>query len=155
MKMIIVGMDDGIILDANKCVILDESTLDVHERTLLDSGTDTEAMRIAERHGVALRNILQGCGYGELHYGNCLAVTPSVLHQEFVEVPALIPEGSDEVAGVQTLKELFAWGASLSYEDLKNLCNDIIMDDELWGAWQNSVFSHLEYRYNEHMEKKS
>jgi hypothetical protein len=78
-----------------------------------------------------------------------------VLHQEFVEIPTFIPAGSDEVAGVQAIKAMFAWGASLGYEDLKTLCDDIINDDDLWDAWRNTLISHLEYRYNEHMEKKS
>ena len=153
--MIVVGLDDGIILDLSRCVIFDDSTIGDADQRLLNVGTESDAISVATRHGVKLDNLLARSGYGELHYGNCLSLTPSALHQEFVEIPALLPENSDEIEGVKAIKELFAWGASLTPEELVDLSNNIMMDEDMWDAWRTAVVSHLEYRYNEHMEKKS
>jgi hypothetical protein len=144
-KIIVVGMDDGIILDLNRCVILDESALSVNEKTLLDTGTEMEALTIAERHGVSLRHIMQGCGYGDLHYGNSFPLTPIMLRTEFSELPSLFPEqlNNDTIVGVKEMRETLAWGASLSDEQLHHIAQDVLQDDELWSQWRASVIESL------------
>ena len=64
-KMIIVGTDDGIILDVNRCAIFDENDLSEADQTLLNFGTESDALSVSNRHGTKLSDILEGCGYGD------------------------------------------------------------------------------------------
>lgn len=157
MKIIVVGMDDGIILDTNRCVILDESKLTINEKTLLDTGTEMEALTIAERHGIPLRHILQGCGYGDLHYGNCVPFSPATLREEFTELPSLFPEvfdikltdvmNSSIADDIKEMGDVLKWGASLSNEELHMIAQHAIQDDELWSQWRATIIeSLLEYK---------
>lgn len=150
--MIIVGMDDGIILDLNRCVILEESDLSINEKTLLDTGTEMEALTIAERHGTSLRRILEACGYGDLHYRNCLSLSPFVLRTEFSELPSLFPDqlNDDSISGVKEMRETLAWGASLSDEQLNYIAQHALQDDELWSQWRATVIDSL-LAYKQHI----
>lgn len=143
--MIIVGMDDGIILDLNRCVILDESKLSINEKTLLDTGTEMEALTIAQRHGASLRPILEGCGYGDLHYNNCLPLTPLTLREEFSELPSLFPDqlNNDSILGIKEMRETLAWGASLDASQFRIISDYIQQDDELWSQWRATVIDAL------------
>ena len=148
-KMIIVGTDDGIILDVTRCAIFNESQLSEADQTLLNFGTESDALSVANRHGTKLSYILDGCGYGDLHYGNCLAVSPLTLHQEFVEIPALLVDVPDHIEGTQRIKQVLEWGASLDKEQLELLSSYIMQDDELWTHWRTSVVSALDWMYTE------
>lgn len=148
-KMIIVGTDDGIILDVNRCAIFDENDLSEADQTLLNFGTESDALSVSNRHGTKLSDILEGCGYGDLHYNNCLPLTPLALRQEFIELPELLPDS--QVAGVEDIKEVFAWGASLTDEQYEYLSDYIQQDDELWAQWRISVVDALQWMYTQHI----
>ena len=53
MKMIVVGMDDGIILDLKRCVIFDEDAIGDADQRVLNFGTEADAISVADRHGNA------------------------------------------------------------------------------------------------------
>jgi hypothetical protein len=150
MKMIVVGMDDGIILDLNRCVILDEDAIGDADQRLLNFGTESDALAVADRHGAKLSSILEGCGYGDLHYGNCLALTPNALRDEFVEIPTLLVDVPESIEGVAEIKEVLTWGASLNNNQMRLLASYILQDDELWTTWRTAVVTALEWMHTEH-----
>ena len=150
MKMIVVGMDDGIILDLNRCVIFDEDAIGDADQRLLNFGTESDALAVADRHGAKLSNILEGCGYGDLHYNNCFPLSPKVLRQEFTEIPTLIGDVPDDIDGVSHIKQVLAWGASLDNKSFQRLADYIQQSDELWTAWRTEVVMALEWLYAEH-----
>lgn len=152
--MVVVGLDDGIILDLSRCVIFDDEAIGDADQRLLNVGTESDAISVAERHGTKLHSILARCGYGELHYGNCLSLSPSALHTEFVELPTLLTDVPDEVEGLPNIKEMFAWGASLGFDELEELAEYILQDDELWQAWRIAVVDALEIAYRQHKKEQ-
>lgn len=143
-KMIIVGMDDGIILDVNRCVLFDENTLGEADQNLLNFGTESDALSVANRHGERLSDILEGCGYGDLNYFNSLAMSPDALRSEFTELPTVLPEG---VEGVEEVIKVLNWGASLSNDQLLNLSAYAMQDDDLWSAWRTALIIALQDFY--------
>jgi hypothetical protein len=149
MKMIVVGMDDGIILDLNRCVIFDENAIGDADQRLLNFGTESDALSVADRHGTKLSNILEACGYGDLHYNNCLPLTPIALRQEFTELPSLLPDG--EVEGLSEVKQTLAWGASLDEEQFRYLADIVQQDDELWSQWRVSIIDALQWMHAKHI----
>jgi hypothetical protein len=149
MKMIVVGMDDGIILDLKRCVIFDEDAIGDADQRVLNFGTEADAISVADRHGKKLSNILEACGFGDLHYNNCLPLTPIALRQEFIELPELLPD--IQVAGVEDIKDAFAWGASLTDEQYAYLSDYIQQDDALWAQWRMSVVDALQWMYTQHI----
>lgn len=148
-KMIVVGMDDGIILDLSRCVIFDEDAIGDADQRLLNFGTESDALSVADRHGTKLSNILEGCGYGDLHYNNCLPLTPIALRQEFTEIPSLLPDG--ELEGLAEVKQTLAWGASLDAEQFRYLADVVQQDDELWQQWRVSVVDALQWMHTKHI----
>lgn len=148
-KMIVVGMDDGIILDLSRCVIFDENSIGDADQRLLNFGTESDALSVADRHGKKLSNILEACGFGDLHYNNCLPLTPIALRQEFIELPDLLPDV--EVEGVSDIKDAFAWGASMTDEQCSLLSDYVQQDDELWTQWRVSVVDALQWMYTNHI----
>lgn len=147
-KMVVVGVDDGIILDLSRCVILDEATLGEADRELLNFGTDTDALSVANRLGESLIGILEGCGYGDLNYFNCIALSPTALREEFAELPSLFPENLENA---DHLREILEWGTKLNDEQLDFLSAYILQDDALWSQWRSSVVASLyEFYHNQH-----
>lgn len=148
-KMIVVGMDDGIILDLSRCVIFDEDAIGDADQRLLNFGTESDALSVADRHGTKLSNILEACGYGDLHYNNCLPLTPISLRQEFLELPSLLPDG--DIEGLAEVKQTLAWGAQLDNEQMQHLADIIQQDDELWTQWRVSVVDSLQWMHAQHI----
>lgn len=133
-KMIIVGTDDGIILDVSRCAIFDENELSEADQTLLNYGTESDSLSVANRHGIKLSDILEGCGYGDLNYNNSLALSPLALRSEFAEFaefPELLP--------VAEVKAILEWGSKLSDTQLMNLAAYALQDDDLWNQWRITV----------------
>jgi hypothetical protein len=148
-KMIIVGTDDGIILDVSRCAIFDENELSEADQTLLNFGTESDALSVANRHGIKLSDILEGCGYGDLNYYNSLALSPLALRSEFEEFPELLPEG---IEGVAEVKAILEWGSKLSDTQLMNLAAYALQDDELWNQWRTTVVGALQDFYTNFQE---
>jgi hypothetical protein len=153
-KMIIVGTDDGIILDVSRCAIFDENELSEADQTLLNFGTESDALSVSNRHGTKLSDILEGCGYGDLHYGNCLALTPITLQQEFEEIPEMIGD-VDHIEGAQEIKKILEWGAHLNKNQFDLLSSYILQDDELWIHWRTAVVTALDWMYAEYNNTES
>lgn len=147
-KMIIVGTDDGIILDVSRCAIFDENELSEADQTLLNFGTESDALSVANRHGTKLSDILEGCGYGDLNYYNSLALSPLALRSEFEEFPYI----SDEVEGVAEVKAILEWGSKLSDTQLMNLAAYALQDDDLWNQWRTTVIWALQEFYAKFQE---
>lgn len=148
-KMIIVGTDDGIILDVSRCAIFDENELSEADQTLLNFGTESDSLSVANRHGVKLSDILEGCGYGDLNYNNSLALSPLALRSEFEEFPELLP---DDIEGVAEVKAILEWGSKLSDTQLMNLSAYALQDDELWNQWRTTVVGALQDFYTKFQE---
>jgi hypothetical protein len=148
-KMIIVGTDDGIILDVSRCAIFDENELSEADQTLLNFGTESDALSVANRHGIKLSDILEGCGYGDLNYYNSLALSPLALRSEFAEFPELLPADLDGVAEVKAILE---WGSKLSDTQLMNLAAYALQDDDLWNQWRTTVVGALQEFYTNFQE---
>jgi len=148
-KMIIVGTDDGIILDVSRCAIFDENELSEADQTLLNFGTESDALSVANRHGIKLSDILEGCGYGDLNYYNSLALSPLALRSEFEEFPELLP---DDIEGVAEVKAILEWGSKLSDTQLMNLAAYALQDDDLWNQWRTTVVGALQEFYTKFQE---
>jgi hypothetical protein len=148
-KMIIVGTDDGIILDVSRCAIFDENELSEADQTLLNFGTESDALSVANRHGIKLSDILEGCGYGDLNYYNSLALSPLALRSEFEEFPELLP---DDIEGVSEVKAILEWGSKLSDTQLMNLAAYALQDDDLWNQWRTTVVGALQDFYTNFQE---
>lgn len=148
-KMIIVGTDDGIILDVSRCAIFDENELSEADQTLLNFGTESDALSVANRHGINLSDILEGCGYGDLNYYNSLALSPLALRSEFEEFPELLP---NDIEGVSEVKAILEWGSKLSDTQLMNLAAYALQDDDLWNQWRTTVVGALQDFYTNFQE---
>ena len=148
-KMIIVGTDDGIILDVNRCAIFDENDLSEADQTLLNFGTESDALSVSNRHGTKLSDILEGCGYGDLNYYNSLALSPLALRSEFEEFPELLP---NDIEGVSEVKAILEWGSKLSDTQLMNLAAYALQDDDLWNQWRTTVVGALQDFYTNFQE---
>ena len=148
-KMIIVGTDDGIILDVSRCAIFDENELSEADQTLLNFGTESDALSVANRHGIKLSDILEGCGYGDLNYYNSLALSPLALRSEFEEFPELLP---NDIEGVSEVKAILEWGSKLSDTQLMNLAAYALQDDDLWNQWRTTVVGALQDFYTNFQE---
>ena len=148
-KMIIVGTDDGIILDVSRCAIFDENELSEADQTLLNFGTESDALSVANRHGIKLSDILEGCGYGDLNYYNSLALSPLALRSEFEEFPELLP---NDIEGVSEVKAILEWGSKLSDTQLMNLAAYALQDDDLWNQWRTTVVGALQAFYTNFQE---
>ena len=148
-KMIIVGTDDGIILDVSRCAIFDENELSEADQTLLNFGTESDALSVANRHGIKLSDILEGCGYGDLNYYNSLALSPLALRSEFEEFPELLP---NDIEGVSEVKAILEWGSKLSDTQLMNLAAYALQDDDLWNQWRTTVVGALQAFYTNFKE---
>ncbi len=147
-KMIIVGLDDGIILDVSRCVIFDESALGDAEQRLLNFGTESDALAVADRCGTKLSNILDGCGYGDLSYYNSLSLSPNALRSEFMALPDLLPSQSVDVAGLEEIKAVLEWGASLTDTQFTELAEYAMQDDDLWSQWRTTIVGALQDKYH-------
>jgi len=148
-KMIIVGTDDGIILDVSRCAIFDENELSEADQTLLNFGTESDALSVANRHGIKLSDILEGCGYGDLNYYNSLALSPLALRSEFEEFPELLP---NDIEGVSEVKAILEWGSKLSDTQLMSLAAYALQDDDLWNQWRTTVVGALQDFYTNFQE---
>ena len=134
MKLII-GIDDGIILDAKRCVLVDDSELGEADRALLDNGTEAEAIGVAYRIGKSLHDILAGCGWGDLHYANSIAYSPSAIRYELTEKVNAISEVDEDIASVMR------WGLTADDATL-NAVGEIILADEsveVWGDYFSNI----------------
>ena len=147
-KMIIVGLDDGIILDVSRCVIFDESALGDAEQRLLNFGTESDALAVADRCGTKLSNILEECGYGDLRYSNSLSLSPNALRDEFMSLPDLLPETSVDVAGLAEMKAVLEWGNTLDDAQLSEIAEYAMQDDDLWAQWRTTIVGTLHYLHH-------
>lgn len=148
-KVIVVGLDDGIVLDLNRCVIFDESTLSENERHLLDFGTEVESLTIAQRHGVRLSHILENCGYGDLNYSNCLSYSPTAICMEIDEMLATAELETEQ-------RDSLTWARQLGNQGLEDIASIAMQFDGLWNVWRYTLLaSIIEYKnYTETQEDK-
>lgn len=144
MKLII-GIDDGIILDAKRCVLVDDDALGEADRALLDNGTEAEALAVANRIGKSLHAILAGCGYGDLHYGNAIAYSPVSIRDELSARVEEISEIDEEVG------KIMAWGLSLTDNDLDMIGSSILTEEipEVWGHYFENIVMALDYWHDQ------
>lgn len=137
---LIVGVDDGIILDVSRCVIVDSSDLGDADRALLETGTETESLSVANRLGVRLDRVLEGCGYGSLNYTNAISYDPQAIRQEIMERLPLLADGvADEED--KTIVDLLAWALTLSDIELSEIGHMILSDEspEVWGDYLGNI----------------
>lgn len=144
MKLII-GIDDGIILDMKRCVLIDDEELGEADRALLDNGTEAEALAVANRIGKSLHSILAGCGYGDLHYGNAVPYTPVSIRDE-------LEARVEEIRNIDTeVAEIMDWGLSLTNNDLDMIGSSILAEEskEVWGDYFANIVLALAYWHNQ------
>lgn len=146
-KVIIVGLDDGIILDLDRCVIIESDSLSEAEHHSLDFGTEVEALTVAQRHGVRLSHILQNCGYGDLNYSNCLSYSPTAICMEIDEMLATAELETEQ-------RDLLAWARQLGNQGLEDIASIAMQFDELWSVWRYALLASIvEYKnYTETQE---
>lgn len=143
---LIVGVDDGIILDVKRCVIVDHHALSESERTLLDSGTEEQAIAVAYRHGRSLYEVLDGCGYGQLNYANAVAYSPDAMRDEIMSKVDNLRKSVTDVdesmrEELSEMVSLLDWALTLPEEDLFQIGYFILSDEseEVWGQYFANV----------------
>lgn len=138
---LIVGVDDGIILDVKRCVIVDHHALSESERTLLDSGTEEQAIAVAYRHGRSLYEVLDGCGYGQLNYANAIAYSPDAMRDELASRMEVIKQSAVDTSDLyeddKAVVDLMEWALTLPDDDLFQIGYFIVSDEseEVWGSF--------------------
>lgn len=139
-KKVIVGVDDGIILDASRCVVIDTDDLGEADIELLSNGTELEAITVANRLGRRLDVIGEQCGWGDLHYTNCLSLSPEALRDE---ASALYGSTDDRMA-----QAILEWVAHLSDDKLSDMAYFILESDTLWDVWRVHVVEAFQHFYS-------
>lgn len=140
MAKIIINRHDGTVTDLEGAFILDLEKLDNPTRMLwaewLDTGSDEVACKIATL-GESLKAILEGCGFGDLDYGNAYAYSALSLRDE---IDAFADGGYD-----------YEWldkAKKLTNEQLDYLGRELMSNDYLWSVWRNELIdalSHYDY----------
>ena len=142
---VIVGLDDGIILDASRCVFFNTENIGEADMTLLDCGTETEAISVANRWGKNLFQVLTLCGFGDLNYYNCLSLTPRALREEFGVLSELTFSDNPQLGNITK------WASELSDEELSDIAEFILQSDDLWDVWRIHVVEAMMWAHERKM----
>jgi hypothetical protein len=78
------------------------------------------------------------CGWGEMHYGNSISLSPSALRDEF---GSLVDVADGEAQAI------LEWGLNASDEKLDEMADFILQSDDLWDVWRNHVLEAVAYFY--------
>jgi hypothetical protein len=100
---LIICQQSGTILYVEHCTIVDTNELTAEEVKTLFEGGDGDAIEIADQVGKELRPMLDGCGYGDLNYSNCIAFSPNAIRQELEEnIEFYFPMAVDDPEGEES-----------------------------------------------------
>jgi hypothetical protein len=118
---LVVNTRDGSITALDECYIVD----------IDENSTDGMTMEKARTEGKSLVDILNGCGYGDLRYGNAMSFSPVAILDE---IDSLIMSGGyDEDA------EFLEGLNLLTDDDINSISNLVGNDDNLWERLNGSV----------------
>lgn len=156
-EYLIVGLDDGIILDMKRCVFFNAEELGEADKRLLDFGTETEAISVANREGENLFEVLQRSAFGTLNYGNTIAMTPEVLKEEFASLVSFLessehPWENDEEKTL--LRTMATWAMNLPDEELYIIAYHAMESDDLWSVWRTQIMDGMMAYYAYTHEEK-
>lgn len=103
MSKILICEQSGTILYVEHCVIVDTDDLTEDDAKTLFEGGDGDAIEIADQYGKWVKPMLDGCGYGDLNYSNCIAFSPNAIRQELEEnIEFYFPMANDDPDGEES-----------------------------------------------------
>jgi hypothetical protein len=134
---LIVNTRDGSITALDECYIVD----------IDENSTDGMTMEKARTEGKSLVDILKGCGYGDLRYGNAMAFSPVAIRDE---IDCLVQSG-----GYDDDAEFLEGLNLLTDDDINAISNLVADDDHLWERLNGSVEEALTFVVRNAIRKTS
>ena len=134
---LIVNTRDGSITALDECYIVD----------IDENSTDGVTMDKARTEGKSLVEILNGCGYGDLRYGNAMSFSPVAIRDE---IDCLVQ------SDIYDDDAEFAEGLNLlTDDDIKSISKLVGNDDDLWAHLNRSVQEALTFVVRNAIRKTS
>lgn len=132
---LLVNVNDGSVvpLEGTYLVVLGEGKDKGRKQDLydewLDNGSDRVIAELGATHGKSVDEILGGCGYGDLRYGNSVAVSPNAVKEE---IDSRINTGiydNEELALLETF----------NVADYEWIGESILSGNILWGTFSDQM----------------
>jgi hypothetical protein len=139
---IIICQQSGTILYVEHCVIVDVDELSEQDQEEIFQGGDGDVLELAEQMGKELRPMLEGCGYGDLNYSNCIAFSPDAIQQE-------LETNSEFLFGDH--KEMAEYFTSLPKEALEDFAN-CLNSDYMWDTFTSEIHKEIQDQWEIHKE---
>lgn len=92
-----------------------------------DTGRDDNLLAYATKNGKNLGDILDGCGDGDLRYGNSVSLSPKALMDEIASRIGMGIYDDEQLAVLETFTQ----------DDLEWICESILSQDYIWNTVNN------------------
>jgi len=131
MKRVIVNVNDGSVipLEGTYLVVLGEGDDKGRKQDLYDEwcehGSDDIIEELGTKHGKNIDEILGGCGYGDLRYGNSVALSPNAIKDE---IDSRINTGVFDDEELSLLR-------TFTVDDYEWICESILSGDYIWNTF--------------------
>lgn len=136
---LLVNVNDGSVvsLEGTYLVVLGEGKDKGRKQDLydewLENGSDRVIAELGATHGKSVDEILGGCGYGDLRYGNSVALSPNAIKDE---IDSRINSGVFDNEELSLL-EIF------TVDDYEWICESILSGDYIWNTFSTLVDEYI------------
>jgi len=152
MSKIIICQQSGTILYVEHCVIVDTDELSEQDQEEIFEGGDGDVIELADQMGKELRPMLDGCGYGDLNYSNCIAFSPNAIRQEIEEnIEFYFPMAIDDPESDDAAKAKYFTGIvqGKSGEEKLQWFAGCLNNDYMWTTFTRAMSEEMEIIYSQ------